>query len=84
MKDLVKFLHANLPFIFILIFLIIVCYANSVNGQFISADDEPVILYNPEMKDLNKALSSFLLHDIFFSLFINVIILIDTANMRKK
>jgi tetratricopeptide (TPR) repeat protein len=71
MTDLFGFLRANLPFILIIVFLVSATYANSLNNKFISADDEPAIVYNQELRDFNKALSSGLLQNILFSLFIN-------------
>jgi tetratricopeptide (TPR) repeat protein len=70
-RELLGFLRANLPFIFILIFIVTACYANAINGKFISADDEPAIVYNPDLKDFGKSLNSGLLQNIFFSAFVN-------------
>jgi len=71
LKDLVHFLQANLVFIFLLISLVSACYINVSNGQLLSADDEPVILRDTQLRDFNKTAGTLLLHDILFSVFIN-------------
>lgn len=56
-KDIFKIVKANVPFFFVLIFLILAVFLNGINGAFVS-DDLPTISENPISRDINSAIET--------------------------
>lgn len=63
----------NILFFILLFVLTVAIYANTLNGQFLSADDIPGIVNNPMVTDLTGSLNTFefeqITHAVFYYLF---------------
>ncbi len=59
-----KIIEENILFFFLLLIAVILLYANTVNGQFLSADDIPGIRDNPAIRNFTASLNSFELEKI--------------------
>lgn len=68
--DVKKVFIANIPFFFILLFLILGVYLNGVKGEFVS-DDLPAIVNNPNIKNFDKVLAKGNVHMILISALYN-------------
>jgi len=64
-------LKANIPFLFLIFFLVFIVYVNGMNGEFI-ADDIPAILNNPQVTNFSNALQSLQIQPILQSAIYNI------------
>jgi len=57
-KDILKAIKSEKKFILLLIFITFIIYANSIRGEFVTADDIPGIVENPLTKNLTGSLQT--------------------------
>jgi protein O-mannosyl-transferase len=63
---------ANIPFFAVLFFLVATLYANTLNGQFLSADDLPGIVNNPQVQDFAGSMKTFDIEKMYPALLVKV------------
>src|SRR3990167_2688616 len=66
--DLKRFLVSNIPFILLLVLISAAAFSYSLSGDFVTADDVPGYVENPQVRDLPGSLKSGVIQKIVFAL----------------